>query len=164
MKIFNYSTLSLLFTTIMQAVSGYTCPNALTINTKIAENGIMRFPLAERNADADKVFFLRYRGHSNKIEKFYAGESRVDKFAGAYYHPQTQELPASFTCIYKQKNNKYLVLPMTKKGARRVNAATIENEINSNWRALRDTGFYVCGDDGMVKENLDNCQFYLKPR
>lgn len=110
---------------------------------------------------------MRYRGNNNKIERFYTGKSKVDKFVGVYYHPQAKELPASLTCTYKMKNNRYLVLPMTKRGAGRVNAAAIENEINSNWRSLRDTGFYVCGDggdNGMSKENLNTCQFYLTPR
>lgn len=162
MKIFNYSTLSLLFTAIMQAVSGYTCPAVSAINAKIAENEIMRFPLVEGDAQADGEVFFRYRGNRNKIEKFYDGNSHVDKFVGAYYHPQTQEIAASLTCTYKQKNNRYLLLPMRKREAGRVKEERIGNAVNSNWRPLRDTGFYVCGDDGMARE--DTCQFYLTPR
>lgn len=163
MKILNYSTLSLLFTAIMQAVAGYACPNVLAINTKIAKNDIMRFPLTEEDANpAEDKFFFRYRGSKNKIQKFYDGNSHVEKFVRAYYHPQTQEVPASFTCIYKQKNSRYLLLPTRKGLAGRVKEETIGNDVNSNWQPLRDTGFYVCGDDQMAK--ADDCQFDVRPR
>ncbi len=163
MKILNYSTLSLLFTAIMQAVAGYTCPNVLAINTKIAKNDKMRFPLTEEDANpAGDKFFFRYRGSKNKIEKFYDGNSHVEKFVRAYYHPPTQEVPASFTCIYKQKNSRYLLLLMGKRVAGRVKEETIGNDVNSNWQPLRNTGFYVCGDDKMAK--ADDCQFDVRPR
>lgn len=61
MKIFSYSTLSLLFTNIMQAVSGYSCPNVSVINTKIAENSTMRFALYKGAARSDKEVLFLYR-------------------------------------------------------------------------------------------------------
>ena len=47
MKILNCSTWYLFFTTIMQGVSGYTCPNIAEINKKIDAKAPMRFPLIE---------------------------------------------------------------------------------------------------------------------
>ncbi|MEN9450188.1 MAG: hypothetical protein RJA83_802 [Pseudomonadota bacterium] len=146
----------------MQAVAGYSCPSVLDINAKIAKNDVMRFPLAEGDGHAGGEIFFRYRGDTNKIEKFYDGNSHVEKFVRAYYHPQTQEVPASFTCIYKQKNSRYLLLQMGKRVAGRVKEETIGNDVNSNWQPLRDTGFYVCGDDKMAK--ADDCQFDVRPR
>jgi hypothetical protein len=160
MKILNYSTLSLLFTTIMQAVAGYTCPNVSVINTRIAQNGSMRFPLTEGDIPAGRDLFFHYRAHNNKIEEFYTGESKTDEIIAAYYHKRTKRLEPSLTCVYKEKAGKYLLFPMSEKGARRVNGGSIK-EKNSNWR-IDYTGLFVCRNDGVTKENLDNCQFSIK--
>jgi hypothetical protein len=165
MKILNYSTLSLLFTTIIQAVFGYTCPNVALINRKITQNDLMRFPLAKGSDETGREIYFQYRASNNKIEKFYRGKSKVDKFTGVYYHPQkTPEMAASLTCTYQQKNNRYLLLPMTERGAKRISGAAIENEIDSNWRVVQNSSFFVCGNGEMAKENLDNCQFFLNSR
>lgn len=162
MKIFNYSTLGLLFATIMQAVAGYSCPNVSTINTRIAENGTMRFPLGEENAPTDGEILFLYRSPKNKIERFYDGNSTVDKFIGAYYYPPNKETPGSLTCTYKKRGNRYFVLAMEKEKVKRVKNGTITNDVNNNWRVFRNTGAYVCGDDEMTKE--DTCQFHFTPR
>lgn len=162
MKIFNYSTLSLLSTTIMQAVSGYSCPNVSTINTRIAENGTMRFPLDEEDAHTGKEILFLYRSPKNKIERFYDGNSTVDKFIGAYYHSPIKEISGSLTCTYKKRGNRYFLLAMEKGEVKRVKDGTITNDVNNNWRVFRNTGSYVCGDDEITKEDV--CQFHLKPR
>ena len=158
MKLFNYSTWYLLFTSIMHAVSGYTCPNISMINRKITQNDPMRFPLPKGGIETDREVYFQYSGNNNKIEKFYKGKSKVDKFTGVYYHPH-----GTLTCAYKQKNNRYLLLPMTERGARRINGAVIANDIESKWRPHGNSSFYVCGDGATTRENLDDCQFSLKP-
>lgn len=162
MKIFKYSTLSLLFTTILQAVAGYSCPNVSTINARIAENGTMRFPLDEEDAHNGKEVLFLYRGPNNKIQSFYDGNSTVDKFIGAYFHPSIKEKSGSLTCTYKKKGNRYFLLAMEKEEVKRVKDGTITNDVNNNWRAFRNTGSYVCGDDEITQEDV--CQFHLTPR
>lgn len=50
---------------------------------------------------------------------------------------------------------------MTKRKVRRVEEEIIVNDVNSNWRAIPNTDFYVCGEEGIVKE--DACRFSFKP-
>ncbi|TLY48199.1 MAG: hypothetical protein E6K54_02885 [Gammaproteobacteria bacterium] len=160
MKIVNFSTLSFLFSTIMQIFAGYACPGVSTINTKITQKGSMRFSLTERDPETREEVFFRYKGRKNKIEKFYVGNSKVDRFRGAFYFPDTPEIPGSLTCTYKQVNNKFFLLAMTKRKVRGVEEEMIVNDVNSNWRAP-NTGFYACGEEGIVKE--DACRFSFKP-
>lgn len=70
MKILNYSTWCLFFSTLMQAILGYTCPNTSSINTKITENGIMRFPLAEGGIEPDQAFFCVIEAIIIKLKDF----------------------------------------------------------------------------------------------
>lgn len=69
MKLFNYSTWSLFLTTILQAVSGYTCPNTAVINSKIAENKTLRFPLAECVIPTRRGCAWLYRDNANQIKR-----------------------------------------------------------------------------------------------
>lgn len=80
MKILNYSTLSLLFSTITQIISGYTCPNTTEINKKIAEKQPMRFPLVE----GEKVFWHQ-KDPNHLINKYYVGKGNVKEIAGIFY-------------------------------------------------------------------------------
>ena len=163
MKIFKYSTLSLLFTTILQAVAGYSCPNVSTINARIAENGTMIFPLGEEDAHTGKETFFLYRSpKNNKIKRFYDENSTVDEFIGAYYYPSSKKISGSLTCTYKKKGNRYFLLAMEKEEVKRVKDGTITNDVNNNWRTFRNSGSYVCGDDEITK--ADVCQFHLTPR
>ncbi len=49
---------------------------------------------------------------------------------------------------------------MTKEKVRCVDEAMLANDINSNWQAISNIGFYACGNDRIVKEGA--CQFSLK--
>ncbi|MEN9917447.1 MAG: hypothetical protein RLY40_1386 [Pseudomonadota bacterium] len=153
--------MGLLFTAILQTLAGYACPSVLTINTKIAENRAMRFSLPEGPSDTRGEVFFRYKARSNKIKKFYEGNSTVDRFSAAYYFPDTSGVPGSLTCTYKQADNKFFILVMPKRKARRIDDAMIANDVNSNWRLVPGTGFYACGKDRRTLE--DACQFSLKP-
>ncbi len=107
MKILNFSSLSLLFTTIVQTLAGFACPSTSTINTKITENSTMRFSLTEGSSYTRGEVLFCYKGTNNKIEKFYKGNSKIDKFIGTYFFPDSSEIPGSLTCTYKQANNKF---------------------------------------------------------
>lgn len=160
MKILNYSSLSLLFMTILQTLAGYTCPNVITINTKIAKNSTMRFSLPEGAPYPRGEVFFRYKGRQNKLQKFYEGNSTIDRFSAAYYYPDTPGVPGSLTCTYKQANSKLFILAMPKRKVWRVDESMIANDIHSNWRSISNTGFYACKRDKIVEENA--CQFSLK--
>jgi hypothetical protein len=156
MKILNYSTLSLLFTTIMQAISGYTCPSITEINKKIDAKEPMRFPLEEGESP-----FWRYQDLNNRIQKFYVGGKKATEIAAIFYEKSSNKINPSLTCIYKNSKPTYFSLTAAKKRVNEVNASSITE--NKNWRAFYyQENIYSCGDDNQLKESLDKCQFSLK--
>lgn len=155
MKILNYSTWYLLFTSIMQAVSGYTCPDITEINKKIDAKEPMRFPLVK-----DEPPFWRYKNLNNQIKKFYSGTARATEIGGIYYQEPLNEVHSSLTCIYKNSDQSFFSLAAAKKRVNEVNASSITND--ENWSGFYRNGLYVCGDDNQPKENIENCQFSLK--
>ncbi len=155
MKILNYSTWYLLFTTIMQAASGYTCPNITEINKKIDAKEPMRFPLIE----GDRTFW-RHKNLNNQIEKFYEGTARTTEIGGIYYLAPPN---STLMCIYKKASQAmFFSLAAAKKRVNEVNASSIIG--GENWVPfdLNLPGTYSCGDDNQPKENIENCQFNLK--
>lgn len=155
MKIFNYSTLSLLFTTILQTVYGYTCPNLIQINKKIDAKQPMRFPLVEGQPP-----FWCYKDLNNRIKKFYVGTARATEIGGIYYQEPSKEINSSLTCIYKNSQPTYFSLAAAKKRVNEVNSSSITKD--KNWSGFYRNGLYVCGDDNQPKENIEVCQFSLK--
>lgn len=163
MKLFNYSTWSLFFTTILQIVSGYTCPNVSAINSKITENKTMRFPLAECVIPTRRGYAWLYRDNANQIQKFYNGDSHAAEIVSIYYQKPTSLMNPSLTCFYRNTNKKFFTLVMGDKGASRVNTTAIEADCK-NWKKFHSGGLYVCGDEKIFKNYLEDCQFQLKLR
>jgi hypothetical protein len=163
MKLFDYSTWSLFFTTILQAVSGYTCPNVNAINSKITENKTMRFPLAECVIPTRRGYAWLYRDNANQIQKFYNGASEVEEISAVYYQKPTLLSKPALTCFYKDKNKKFFSLVMEDKGVARVNTSAIESNCKY-WRIFHSDGLYVCGEETVPKVHLKKCQFQLKTR
>lgn len=156
MKILNYSTLSLLFTTIMQAVSGYTCPNITEINKKIDIKQPMRFPLVEGEPP-----FWRYKDFNNQIKKFYVGAARATEIGAIYYQEQDESVNSSLTCIYKNSRSMYFSLAAAKKRVHEVNSSSIKK--GKNWISFYREGIYSCGDDNQPKESIaGRCEFTLQ--
>lgn len=158
MKILNYSTLSLLFSTILQAISGYTCPNTAEINKKIVEKQPMRFPLVE----GEKVFW-RQKDSNHLINKYYVGKGNMKEIAGIFYKAPlvvSNDETSALMCIYKNNQSTYFALSAAKKMLKEINSSSITE--NSNWKKFDPDGFYSCGDNDKPKESIDDCQFSLK--
>lgn len=155
MKILNYSTWSLLFTTIMQVVSGYTCPTIGEINKKIDAKEPMLFPLVE----GDRSFW-RYKAFNNRVSKFHLGTGKAAEIVAIYYQEPVENVNSTLTCIYKNNQSMYFSLGAIKKRVNEVNSASITNDIN--WSGFYLNGLYVCGNDNRPKESIENCQFSLK--
>lgn len=156
MKILNYSTLSLLFTTIMQAVLGYTCPNITEINKKIDAKQPMRFPLIEGERP-----FWRYKDLNNRIKKFYNGTAKAAEIGAIYYQEPSESVNSSLTCIYKDSQSMFFSLVAAKKRVNEVNASSITND--ENWSPFYRDGIYSCGDDNKPKESIaGRCEFTLQ--
>lgn len=156
MKILNYSTWYLLFTTIMQAVSGYTCPNITEINKKIDAKESMRFPLLEGERP-----FWRYKDFNNRIKKFYNGTARATEIGAIYYQEPLENINSSLTCIYKDSQSMFFSLAAAKKRVNEVNSSSITND--ENWSPFYRPGIYSCGDDNQPKESIvGRCEFTLQ--
>ncbi|MGC1855086.1 MAG: hypothetical protein WA659_06930 [Candidatus Aquirickettsiella sp.] len=155
MKILNYSTWYLLFTTIIQVVSGYTCPNITEINKKIDAKQPMRFPLTEGEHP-----FWGYKDFNNRMGKFYNGTGKATEIAAIYYQEPLKKVRSSLTCIYKDSQSRFFALVATKKRVNAVNSSSIIND--ENWSPFYREGIYACGDDYQPKKSIDMCQFSLK--
>lgn len=163
MKLLSYSTWSLFFTTILQAVVGYACPNIATINSRIDANKTMRFPLAQCVIPTRRGYAWLYRDHTNQMQKFYNGDSHAAEVASIWYQKPTHFISPFLTCFYKDKNKKFFSLVMGDKGASRINTSAIESNCKY-WKIFHSDGLYVCGEETDVKKDLKKCQFYLKSR
>lgn len=155
MKILNYANLSLLFTTIMQAVSGYTCPNITEINKKIDAKQPMRFPLIE----GERPFWV-YKDFNNQNKKFYNDAAKATEILGSiYYQEPLNEESSSLTCIYKNSKSTHFSLAAAKNRVKEINSSSITED--KNWSELYRSGIYICGDE-QPKESMDRCQFSLQ--
>lgn len=155
MKILNYSTWYLLFTTILRAASGYTCPNISEINKKIDTKQPMRFLLVEGERP-----FWRYKDFNNRIKKFYNGTAKPTEIGAIYYQEPLESVNSSLVCIYKDSQSMFFSLAAAKKRVNEVDPLSITND--ENWIPFYRKGIYSCGDDNQPKQNLDICQFNLK--
>ncbi|MEN9448395.1 MAG: hypothetical protein RJA25_1685 [Bacteroidota bacterium] len=156
MKLFNYSTWSLFFTTIMQAVSGHTCPNITEVNSKIDAKQPMRFPLLEGERP-----FWHYKDDNNQNKKFYNDSAKATEILGSmYYQAHLNEDNSALRCIYKNSKSTYFSLAATNKRVNEINSSSI-TEDKKNWNGIYNSGLYACGDE-QPKESLDRCQFSLK--
>lgn len=159
MKILNYYTWYLFFSTLMQAVWGYTCPNISEINKKIDANSPMRFPLFAGENDRP---FWRLINDNKKIEKYYLSESEATSIGGIYYQKAVQGLKSSLTCVYKNSQSSYFALIAAKKRIREVNSSSITE--GNNWVRFYRNGLYACGgyNDQSKESVAERCEFSLQ--